>query len=182
VTVSIGPENAQSIPALNPQSPPTMSLRVVYLWWFYGVTVAFILGIIWFLRRAKSTNILRDINPPFPPEGKMKPYSLGRVQMAFWFFLVIGSFIYIYLITGDYNTVSDQALILIGIGTGTALGAAAIDANKSTTADNELYTLMPEREKLNAEINQLSTKQRTLSSNVSRTPQEEIDLGNINVE
>ena len=37
-----------------------------------------------------------------------------------WFFLVIGSFIYIYLITGDYNTISDQALILIGIGTATA--------------------------------------------------------------
>lgn len=180
VMVSIGPENGQSIPAFN--APPTMKLRLFYRWWFYVVTIAFVLGMIWFLYRAKNTNILRDTNPPFPPAGKMKPYSLGRVQMAFWFFLVIGSFIYIYLITGDYNTISDQALILIGIGTGTALGAAAIDANKSTTADNELYTLLPERERLNAEINQLSTKQKTLSSNVTRTPQEEIELGNINVE
>lgn len=55
--------------------------------------------------------------------------SLANVQVVWWFFLVAGSFLLIYLITGEF-TMSEQALVLMGIGTGTALGAAMIDANK----------------------------------------------------
>lgn len=182
VLVSVGSENAEAVGASNPKIPPTMQLRVFYRGWLYGTSIILLLALIVFWRIAKTTNILRDVNPPSPPTGKMKPYSLGRTQMAFWFFLVVGSFIYIYLITGDYHTITDQALILIGIGTGTALGAAAIDSNKRTTADNELYTLVPEREKLNAEIEQLRTRQTTLSANAAPTTTQETELGNIKTE
>jgi hypothetical protein len=61
--------------------------------------------------------------------------------MAVWFFIVIGSFVFIWLITGDTNTITEQALVLIGIGTGTALGAAAIDSNKYGSTNTELAEL-----------------------------------------
>lgn len=145
VSVSVGPENGQSFPPTDPKNPPTMTLRIYYQLWLYAVSVVFALGLWWFVRRARRTTILRDSTPTPLPEGQLPPYSLARVQMAFWFFLVLGSFIYIYLITGDYNTITEQALVLIGIGAGTALGSVAIDSNKGTQpmeSDNFLSDLL----------------------------------------
>jgi hypothetical protein len=130
VFVSVGPENGQGFPPTDPKNPPTMNLRIYYQLWLYGVSVVFVIAVAWFVRRARKTTILRDSAPTPLPDGKLPPYSLARVQMAIWFFLVLGSFIYIYLITGDYNTITEQALVLIGIGAGTALGSVAIDSNK----------------------------------------------------
>src|SRR6202011_5722259 len=61
--------------------------------------------------------------------------SLARWQMAFWFVLVFCSFIFLYIITWDYNTISQQALTLMGISGGTALAAAAVDVAKDSPAD-----------------------------------------------
>jgi outer membrane murein-binding lipoprotein Lpp len=101
---------------------------------------------------AKVGNVIRDSEPPQPPPGAKKPYSLALSQAAWWFFLVIGSFVFIYLITGDYNTMTDQALILMGIGTGTALGSFMINATKRDTANTDLSTLVPQLDKLAAEV------------------------------
>jgi hypothetical protein len=89
------------------------------------------------------------------------------VQAAFWFFLVIGSFILLWLITGDYNTITEQALILMGIGTGTALGSAMIDATKNDTANNALAELNPQKARLESEIAQLGQKERDLTASVA---------------
>jgi hypothetical protein len=47
---------------------------------------------------------------------------------------------------------TDQALILMGIGTGTALGSFMINATKRDTANTDLSTLVPQRDKLAAEV------------------------------
>lgn len=99
-------------------------------------------------------NLLRDSGPPNPLDGKSRPYSLAKVQMSWWFFIVIGSFLLIYAITGEF-TMTEQALILMGIGTGTALGAAMIDSSKKTSADTELETLIPQRAKAKAALDLL---------------------------
>lgn len=62
--------------------------------------------------------------------------------MAVWFSLVRSSLLFIYLITDDYNTITDQALMLIGIGTGTALGAAVIDVGKRNVMNKEQESLV----------------------------------------
>lgn len=53
-------------------------------------------------------------------------FSLGRIQMAFWFFLVTSAFLFIWLATGDMAAIPNSALALIGISAGTGLGAVAI--------------------------------------------------------
>jgi hypothetical protein len=89
----------------------------------------------------------------------MKPYSLALTQAAFWFFLVFGSFLFIALVTGEYNsTITAQALILIGIGTGTALGAAMIDSSKRGSANADLSSLEPKQAQLDEEARQLNDK------------------------
>lgn len=93
--------------------------------------VAVIVGsFIIFLILAGSTDIIRDTTVALRPDG-LRPYSLARTQMAFWFFLVIGSFFFLWIITGDMDTLTDSVLGLIGISAGTALGSAFIDASKS---------------------------------------------------
>ncbi len=166
VTVSVGSDK-QSFAFEDPSKPPQMNLRVYHPWWAVGSLVVLILLVIYFIYKAKTSNIIRDSNPPQPPVGDKKPYSLALTQAAWWFFLVIGSFIFIYLITGDYNTITEQALILMGIGIGTALGATMIDATKRDTAGNELSGLRPRQAALAAEVQALNARKAELESKIT---------------
>jgi hypothetical protein len=55
--------------------------------------------------------------------------------MAFWFFLTLGAFLIIWVITGAHDTVTDSVLALMGIGAGTALGVAVQDKSKEHTSE-----------------------------------------------
>jgi hypothetical protein len=56
------------------------------------------------------------------------PFSLSLSQLAFWTFLIFGSYLLIYGVTGDFNNIlTQQALILLGITGVTALGTSLID-------------------------------------------------------
>jgi hypothetical protein len=91
-------------------------------------------SLIAFLVMARHTDIIRDATVPRRPDGQ-RPYSLARGQMAFWFFLVIASFFFLWIVTGDMDTLNTSVLALIGISAGTALGAAFVDAGKPASAD-----------------------------------------------
>jgi hypothetical protein len=72
-----------------------------------------------------------------PPEAraeakKLNSYSLARTQMAIWFFLAVCAWVFLWLVTGTLNTLSETVLALMGIGAGTALGAEVQDAGKPT--------------------------------------------------
>ncbi|MCL6751229.1 hypothetical protein KBT16_09705 [Nostoc sp. CCCryo 231-06] len=56
------------------------------------------------------------------------PFSLSISQLAFWTFLIFGSYLIIYGITGDYtNILTQQSLILLGINSVTTVGTSLID-------------------------------------------------------
>lgn len=60
------------------------------------------------------------------------PYSLGRTQMAVWFFLVIVGFIFIGMSLGQYqNLVTEGTLVLLGISSLTGLAAIQITGDKA---------------------------------------------------
>ncbi|MEO8622274.1 MAG: hypothetical protein ABI625_14485 [bacterium] len=97
--------------------------------WFWGSTAFGAVFVVWIVMFARTTPLLRDAGRIISGAKKqpLPPYSLGRVQMAFWFVLVVLSFVYIWLITNGWDTINTTVLGLIGIGTGTALGAQLID-------------------------------------------------------
>jgi len=132
--------------------------------WAIGSLLVLILMVLAFWKFS-GRDMLRDSGPPKPEPGK-RPYSLAKVQVAWWFFLVVGCFLLIYLITGEF-TMTEQALVLIGIGTGTALGSAMIDNSKRGSADSELETLKPQEAKLKAEIDQLNEDKAALEKAVA---------------
>lgn len=136
--VSVGLENESALPS----AVKEFSFVRIHEWIFWIALVCLIGLLIALYILAGTTNLLRDdiqvigerVNGANKKNGKRRrlpPYSLGRWQMAFWFFLIITSFVFIFVITWQVNTVTEQALALMGISAATALGAIAVDANKS---------------------------------------------------
>lgn len=115
-------------------SRPNMYLGLVVI---IGVFLLFVL-------LARRTDILRDPNLPLRPD-ESRPLSLARAQMAFWFFLVIGSYFFLWLISGDTGTLNSSTIALIGISAGTAVSSAFIDAGKR----RDLYENVVPREDRN---------------------------------
>ena len=114
-----------------------------------------------FLYLARWTDIIRDTTAPLRPD-KRWPYSLARTQMAFWFFLVIGAFFFLWVIIGDTDTMNTSVLGLIGISATTALAAAFVDSGKPAAAVREsdlpAVNLSAPRRKICVEIRGLIAK------------------------
>lgn len=80
-----------------------------------------------------------------PVNGRKQAFSLARSQMAWWFILIIVSYITIWLITGDRDTVTTSLLVLMGISAATAMGSIAIDANAPARANEMRQELLAEK-------------------------------------
>jgi len=153
LNATVGPEGKFPVADAKPFSLRVYSKPLLKL----GVFL-FVLIVLGFLFAAYKTTIIRDSGPPNPIGGPLKrPYSLARAQVAWWFFIILGSFLFIGLVTWDLDTITSSSLVLLGIGTGTALGAAMVDANKRESSDSDLETLKPREAKLIASIAELKT-------------------------
>ena len=86
---------------------------------------------------AIKTSILRDGSPDAgATPGSKAIYSLGRMQAAWWLFVILACYMLIGVATGDFlSSINGTAVILLGIGAGAALGGAAVDASKDTPAN-----------------------------------------------
>jgi len=109
-----------------------MSKQLVNAGGFYAFVVMLIFFATTFIYLCRTSGIIRT--PYHPALPGARPYSLSRFQMGFWFFLVINGYLFMYMITGELDTITDSVLALMGIGAGTALGAALIDAQPAGTA------------------------------------------------
>lgn len=121
VAVSIGLENGSPFDTVFDDGNPLIFTIIPKTWGV--VSVAVILGtLMLFIYLARTTNIVRDRGPR-PATAKYRPYNLGRVQMAFWFFLISISFVCLWLVTGDIDTFGPSHLALLGISGATAIGS-----------------------------------------------------------
>jgi len=116
-----------------PGKPQTFQLKLISVGSLFlgGIAVFAVICVVWM--GARKTNILKDSLLPQLSPGE-QPFSLGRTQMAFWFAVVFAASVFLYVQLFDYNTLTSQALMLMGISAGTALFAVAIDATKTSPA------------------------------------------------
>lgn len=123
--VSVGIRGGRPIPRVTGANM-TIRVRKFYVDWTTWLWLALLLAFtIVLILAAIYTDMLRD-GPPI--DGTRQPYSLGRSQMACWFFLILLSYVFLWLITGDRDTIPPSLLGLMGISSATALVAAAIPA------------------------------------------------------
>lgn len=71
----------------------------------------------------QDDNALRDSSEL----ANNKPYSFARVQMWWWTIIVLGSFLGVYAVTGNYWTINATCLVLLGISSVTTAGGRMID-------------------------------------------------------
>lgn len=141
----------------------------------YGiVAVIVVLGtLILLIWLARKTNLIRQPGP-CPVPGKLRPYNLGRTQMAFWFFLVFASYTAIWLITDALDTITASLLALMGISAGTALSEAMIDTSKDDAQSGQLQELGAQKQameqsipELESQLNQVNAKTTTGSEDTT---------------
>jgi hypothetical protein len=108
-----------------------------------------------FVYLARGSALLRDTSFGAAPSVGQLPFSLGRVQMAWWFFIILTTFIYLWIVTSHIPTVSAQALALMGISAATGLGAAFIDSSKVSSQAQQINTLTVEQSALANRIGDL---------------------------
>jgi hypothetical protein len=155
VEISVGLSGGYA-EATDIRGPKQMTfIRIRQVRFFVCTAILLALMIAMVLAGMKS-DMLRDSGPaPVSAQTRQrlpKAYSLGRLQMAWWFFWVIVSFLFIWQITGATDIVTASALALIGIGAGTSLGAAAVDLGKADEARTRLTTLQADKLTLDADI------------------------------
>lgn len=123
--------------------PATLTVQVFpsYSW----LVVVFLLALlVVFLLMARKSDIVRDA--PSPPGGPKMSFSLARCQMAFWFFVIVASYNYIWMVTGNSDSITQGALILMGISAATGLGSVVVDSSKRDqrqSLQNERAELTP---------------------------------------
>lgn len=125
VSATVGPDAQNTI-----GNPQEFELEVIprMQFWAFMFLIGAMLGV--FIWLCRGTSLIRSGSPEVPPA--QRPYSLSLFQMAFWFFLVLASYVFLWLINDELDTITESVLALIGIGAATALGATLIDQNKPT--------------------------------------------------
>ncbi len=96
---------------------------------------------------ANASDVLRQPGPPPPAVNGIVPrkaYSLARVQMAVWFFVVVAAFVLIWMITWDRDTISNSVLALIGISAATGLAGTVVDSGKASSLRAQKAQLIAE--------------------------------------
>jgi hypothetical protein len=150
VVLSVGLEDAVAVPS----SVTDFQIIMIKKSWFVTCSIAIIFILALFIWLARSSNMIRDSGPE-PEGGDRKPFSLGRTQMALWFFLVIASYPFLWLTTGDLGTITTSLIGLMGISAGTALGATVIDIGKRNAAIADKEKLLAQRKALNTRISEI---------------------------
>lgn len=165
--VSVGVQDQYAIDVQSAETS-TIDLRVIPIGWFLFWFALFLIFLIGFFYLARHSNVLRD-SVGLPSQGGRKPYSLARWQASWWFFLVLASYLFIGMITGDFSTtITSTVLILMGISAGTVVGSAFVDASK--TNPTTTVQAAQARQTLQTEVQQMRTEVQAAEATLRQNP------------
>ena len=123
LTVSAGVRGEQPLPRVE-HADTTVKLNKLWVDWstylWLGLLILVLAMLVAF---ARNSDMLRD-GPTVG--GVRQPYSLARTQMAWWFILIVAGYVFIWLVTGDRDTIPPSLLGMMGISAATAVAAVAI--------------------------------------------------------
>jgi hypothetical protein len=177
VTFTIGLENESPFDSVYDQSNPLPLTVISPVYGVVGLLVV-LFTLVLFTWLARTTNLIREPGEAVP--GKLRPYNLGRTQMAFWFFLVYVSYTVIWLITDSLDTITPSLLGLMGISAGTALSEALIDSGKDKTSTSQLQDLISEKQALETGIPELQSQIGALNAKPTLTPEDTTNRDSLN--
>jgi hypothetical protein len=138
--------------------------------WLNGVLLALVVLLAGIVGLGAKTSLLRDSDLPLRADGCAQ-FSLSRLQLAFWTYLVVGAFLIIWLVTDRLDTLNTTILALLGISSGTTLasklantltltgGATSVEPRRAARRNKSIEEL---RESVDSEIRALETEAAAL--------------------
>jgi hypothetical protein len=179
VSFSVGLENQSPFDSVFDQTTNPQWLTVISP--VYGIVALVVvsLTLVLLVWLARKTNLIRD-GGTCPVPGKLRPYNLGRTQMAFWFFLIYASYMTIWLITDALDTITGSLLALMGISAGTALSEAMIDSSKMDASSDQLQALMAEKQALEQSIPEVQAQVDALNAKATLLPDDTSNRDSLN--
>ena len=130
IRVSAGVREDRPLPRAE-HANTSLVLQKIYFDWVSALWLAMLLIItVALVGWGRNSDMLRD-GPAI--DGVRQPYSLARSQMAWWLFLILIGYNYIWMVTGDRDTIPPSLLALMGISAVTAIAAQAIPARGERT-------------------------------------------------
>lgn len=165
VPVTLGFENGVQV-----QSNVRLKLTIINQTWLFIFVFIFVLalGLFWWL--AIKSDIIRDTGPQPQTrtvgKSNRKPYSLARTQMALWFFTIIISYVFIWIVTSDLSSLTSTVVGLMGISAATGLGATVVDSSKLSEKKNQKQVLEEKRDDDQVEVTQLQSEIQLQEANI----------------
>lgn len=133
------------------------------------VTIALFFSLAW-----RSDIIRASGAQPEGLDGYGKPYrktySLARTQMAFWFFTIIIGYVFIWMVTSDFSSLTPGVIGLMGISAMTGVGAAVVDSSKRSEQQNQRRQFDEKKKRGEVEAEKLTSEIRTLEAAVAAAP------------
>ncbi|MEK6286935.1 MAG: hypothetical protein AABO57_14445 [Acidobacteriota bacterium] len=177
VSLSVGLEGQSPFDSVFENTPVT--LTVISAWYGVVASIVVLATLVLLLWLARTTNLIREPGPA-PVSGKLRPYNLGRTQMAFWFFLIDASYVVIWLITASLDTITPSLLGLMGISAGTALSEALIDSGKDAAKTGQLQQLTAEKHALEQSIPELQSHAAAINAKTTMSPDDLTNRDSLN--
>ncbi len=150
IAVSIGYEDEQPLPS-DVTDYPLVIVHKARFWFFVAL---FLIVLVLFGWLTRNSGIIRDSYPGLP--GRLRTYSLARTQMAFWFFIVVASYVFLWVTTTEQQSLGNSTLVLIGISAATGLSATAVSSSKRSAAASKLDDLQEEKKVMETRLAQLA--------------------------
>jgi hypothetical protein len=130
---------------------------VAYPSYWYYVLISFVVLIGLLIYLAAETDLLRYTIGQSPTPPLRSPFSLGLVQMSFWFCLVLGAYLFICITTYQVHVPLGSVLGLLGISSTTGLAAIFVDKQKMSSLRDQRNSLLAEQAGLISRIKDLKT-------------------------
>ena len=90
------------------------------------------------------------------------PYSLAYCQMAFWFTIVIVFYLSLFLVLNELPALTPSVLILIGISSGTAIGARLLNSNNQNIPIETMNNLNAEFKMITDRITEIDNMEKQI--------------------
>ena len=95
--------------------------------------------------------------------------------MAFWFYLVIAGYLFIWLLTGQSYTPTGSVLALLGISSATGFAAAIVDRSKISDANDKRLSLEVQKASLESRIAEMGVTHPPDGSDLAKQIQDKKD-------
>ena len=191
VRVSVGVELDGSVFVLDTAVFPQADAKVQHLMfelfresWLWSTLFGLALLLVGSIALGAKTPLLRDTDLPMRADG-WPQFSLSRLQLAFWTYVVVGAFLIIWLVTDRLDTLNVTVLALLGISSGTTFASKL--ANMVTLDEGGASRLEPRRaarrleaipelrSRLSGEIYELQARAEELAKQAKPAPAEQQD-------